>query len=585
MDAQTRQLDAQSGRRDSNRDKGGRVLRLVEAGGIMPATPELRAFILAGWGLIIALILSFTCANLAGVILARGRARSREIAIRLSVGAGRSRLIRQLLMESMALAVIGGTAGLAAAYGILSRPIPGLHVSEFPSGLVIAPDLRVALITFLISALAGVGFGLMPALATTRANLVTSLREISPVNGERCRRLGLRNLFMVYQVAIAMLLVLIMGFAVVGIQQGMNRGGPGFDTAGIYLFSVDPMRDGYSSDNSAALLAELPERLMRAGGVEGATLAESSAFNFIAPLNAVFETEDRGRKETVHHVSLQKIGPGFFAALGLHVGRGAEFGPRDLRSDSDTGSILPVVINRSAAQQFFGGADPLGLIIRQGEKVFQVAGVAQYERSAAFQREPVPVVFLPLTMKDLRRGGTSVVVRVRKGIGLVPIRGQMRAIDSRLTIFGVQTMQEYLDQFNQALGYVTAMYGSVGMFALILACIGLAGVTAQAVVRRRKEIGIRMALGARRPQVLRLVMTEGAAMILAGSVMGIAAAVAVLRLLLWASAALGPINLSAVEPEQLLGGPLLLVAVAALACYLPARKSATIDPVATLREE
>jgi macrolide transport system ATP-binding/permease protein len=586
LDAQTRQLDVETGKRNPSRDRKGRELRLVQAGGVMPATPELRAAIIAGWGLIIALILSFTCANLAGLILARGSARSREFAIRLSVGASRPRLIRLLLMESVILAIMGGAIGLGSAYLILSRPIPGLRVSEFPGALTVTPDLRVALITFFIATMAGAGFGLMPALATTRPNLVTGLKEISPGNGVRYRRFGLRNLFMVYQMAAAMLLVLMMGFAVVGLQRGWNRKGPGFDAAGVYLFSVDPVRDGYSPADSAELLAGLPERLARVRAVEGATLAQGNAFNFLAQANSVWvQTGDPGVKKTLHRVSLQKIGPGFFSALGLRVLRGAEFGSRDLRSDADEGAVLPVVINQAAAQQLFGGADPLGRLIRQDERVFQVTGVAQYERTAVFQKDPLPVLFLPFTMDDLQHGWPVVAVRVRRGVGFAPVRNELRAVDSRLIIFNAETMEEDLAQFNQALGFITAMYGSVGMFALILACVGLAGVTAQSVVRRRKEIGIRMALGARRPQVLRLVMKEGAAMVAVGSVLGIAGAAALVRLLLWASASFATMNPANIEPAQLVGAPLLLIAVAAIACYLPARKSATIDPLTALREE
>src|SRR5580700_11840608 len=140
--------------------------------------------------------------------------------------------------------------------------------------------------------------------------------------------------------------------------------------------------------------------------------------------------------------------------------------------------MLPVVINQSAAHQLFGGADPLGQLIRQGDKIFLVAGVAQYEKSAVFQKEPVPAVFLPFSMNDLQRGGPMVVVRVRKGVGFAPLRSEMKAIDSRLTMFDVQTMEGYLAQFNQALKFPTSIYAAVGMFALILACVGLAGVTA-----------------------------------------------------------------------------------------------------------
>jgi ABC-type antimicrobial peptide transport system permease subunit len=291
-----------------------------------------------------------------------------------------------------------------------------------------------------------------------------------------------------------------------------------------------------------------------------------------------------GTPQSIHRVSLQKAGPGFFAALGLQIVRGAEFESRDLRSNPDAGAIQPVVINQSAAQKLFGDTDPMGRVIREGERIFRVAGVVRYEKSAVFQRDPVPAVFLPLTMQDLQRG-RMVVVRVRKGVGFAAIRDEMKVVDTRLTLVNVQTMDEYLAQFSHALEYVTTIYGAVGMFALILACVGLAGVTAQAVVRRRKEIGIRMALGARRPQVLRLVMREAAAMVSVGSGLGIAGALALVRVFLWATASIGPVNPGVLEPAQVVGPPLVLIAVAAMACYLPARRSATIDPVATLRDE
>jgi hypothetical protein len=269
----------------------------------------------------------------------------------------------------------------------------------------------------------------------------------------------------------------------------------------------------------------------------------------------------------------------------MQVVRGVEFAERDLRLDSDNSAISPVVVNQAAARQLFGGADPLGRLIRQGGRVFQVTGVAHYERSAVFQREPFPVLFLPFTLNGLQHGWPVVAVRLRRGIGFAPVRSELKAIDSRLTIFNAEAMEEYLSQFNQALGYITAMYGSVGMFALILACVGLAGVTAQAAIRRRKEIGIRMALGARRPQVLRLVLKEAVAMIVVGSALGIAGAGALVRVLLWASASFATMSPANIEPAQVAGAPLLLIAVAAIACYLPARRSATINPVAALREE
>jgi predicted permease len=462
--------------------------------------------------------------------------------------------------------------------------------ATFPSGIHLTPDLRVTVITFLVSALAGAGFGLIPALASTRLDLVTGLKEISTARLGRYRRFGMRNLFMVYQMTCAMLLVLIMGFMLSGIKRGAVRD-PGFDTTGLYLFSLDPARDGYSPDQSAALFSGLPERLARLNGVDGVTLGDQTPFNNFGVTDTAVSVPSAAAdgSEAVHQVALQTIGPDFFATLGVPLLRGTEFGNRELRSDPAAGATLPAIINQTAAKRLFGDTDPLGRRIRQDRRTFQVAGVVRYGRPVFFKSEPAPTVFLPLTMKNLRRGpaqGISVLVRARKGVGFAAINRELEAIDSRLTMFNLQTMGEHLAQFDKAVEYVLAIYTVVGLFALILACVGLAGVSAQSVVRRRKEIGIRMALGAQRRQVLRLVMKEGATMALIGSVLGVAGASGITRLLALASAQFAQaLALSITDPLRIVGAPLLLIALAAIACYLPARRSATIDPLMALREE
>jgi predicted permease len=587
LEIETRRLDEEGGRRDPNRDRQGRLARLILAGGTTGMPSEQRSLLIMTYGLMMGLILSFTCANLAGLTLARGGARGREIAICLSLGATRFRVIRQLLMESVVLSTIGGGAGLAIAYvalNLLTRSLAG--PAAFPAEIPVAPDLRVTLLTFAISALAGAGFGLMPALVSTRSDLVTGLKETSTAGRGRYRRFGVRNLFMVYQVAAAMTLVMIMGFMVTGLQRGTNRD-PGFDTAGLYLFSLDPARDGYSPEESAAMFLGLPERLGRLNGVDGVTLADQIPV-FVNADSAVSTTAGDGQ-EVVHQVAMQAVGPRFFATLGVPMLRGAEFGDRDLRSDPGPGAMLPVVINHVAARQLFGDSDPLGRIIRKDERIFQVAGVVRYGKPAFFRNEPAATVFPALTTRNFRRGpaqGSTVVVRARKGVGFAAIKRELEAVDSRLTMFNMRTMQEDLDRLNRTIEYVTAFYGGIGMFALILACIGLAGVTAQALVQRRKEIGIRMALGAQRRQVLRLVMKDGAAMALAGCVLGVAAAMGVTRALASLSAGFAQnLAASASDPVRILGAPLLLISVAAIACYLPARRSASIDPLKALREE
>jgi predicted permease len=591
LDTQTRQLDEHDGKRDPNRDRQGRLARLVLAGTSAPWSSEQRSLFVGSYGFLMALILSFTCANLAGLMLARGGARGKEIAIRLSLGASRFRLIRQLLTESVILAVMGGAAGLAAAYGLINLMTRSMMASSpFPSGIHPTPDLRVTLVTFLVSALAGAGFGLLPAMASTRLDLVTGLKEISTSRLARYRRFGMRNLFMVYQMTCAMALVLIMGFMIGGIQRGASRD-LGFDTTGLYLFSLDPPRDGYSPDQSAALFTGLAGRLAQLNGVDGVTLGDQTPFNNFGVTDTAVSVPStaEGAKEAVHQVALQTIGPDFFATLGVPILRGVEFRNRDLRSDPAPGAMLPAIINQTAAKRLFGDADPLGRRIRQDQRTFQVAGVVRYGRPVFFKSEPAPTVFLPLTMKNLRRGpaqGFSVLVRARQGVGFAAIKRELETIDSRLTMFNLQTMREHLAMFDRAVEYVLAIYTVVGLFALILACVGLAGVSAQAVVRRRKEIGIRMALGAQRRQVLRLVMKEGAAMALIGCLLGFAGASGLTRVVASVSAQFAQaIALSVTDPVRILGAPLLLISLAAVACYLPARRSATIDPLRALREE
>ena len=591
LEVQTRHLDEQAANRDANRDNQGRLVRLMPAGGLGLWPRELRSMSIAFFGLLMGLILSFTCANLAGLVLARGSARGREIAIRLSLGAGRLRLIRQLLTESIALAMVGGAAGLVAAYGLLNlltRATAGS--ASFPSALQLTPDLRVALLTFLISGLAGAGFGLVPALAATRLDLVTGLKRTSATGRGRHRRFGLRNLFMVYQMASAMALVVMMGFMVTGIQQGTNRD-PGFDVTGLHLFSLDPARDGYSPNESAAMFTGLGERLAQLNGVDGVTLADPAVFRLFSLPDATVSVPAAagGLEEAVHRVALQTVGPNFFSTLGVPVLNGAEFSDSELRSDPSPETVLPAVINHTAAAELFGDTNPLGRLIRQDERVFQVAGVVRYGLPAPFRTEPAPTLLLPLTMKSLRQGppqGIAVLVRARASLGFAEIRRELEAIDSRLTMFNVRTIREHLAQLNSGVQYTTAIYTVVGLFALILACIGLAGITTQAAIRRRKEIGIRIALGAKRQQVLRLVMREGAVMVSIGCLVGFAFAAGVAQVLASMNNQFAQ-NLSwnKADPLQTLGAPLVLLAVAAIACYIPARRAATVDPLVSLREE
>jgi hypothetical protein len=288
-------------------------------------------------------------------------------------------------------------------------------------------------------------------------------------------------------------------------------------------------------------------------------------------------------------VALLSIGPGYFATLGAPLVRGAEFSERDLGLEAAPSDILPAVINQTAAKDLFGGADPLGRRIRQeaegAQRTFQVTGVVRYDRQSIAVNRPVATICLPLTGDDLR-SGTIVLLRARTHVDGATIRRELASIDPNLTMFKPQTMREFLAAANRVIQSAIAFTSGVGLFGLLLACVGLAGVTAQAVERRRKEIGIRMALGAQPPQVLRLVMREGAVMISAGAAFGFVGAYGISRVLAAASAQMAEIiGWSTANRALTVGVPLLLVSLALIACYLPARRSASLDPLVALREE
>src|ERR1035441_6158966 len=392
LDAHTRELDRQTAKR--GREQKGRQVRLLLAGQASPLSVAERSLVVTFYTLLVGLILSLTCSNLAGLILARGSARSREIAIRLSIGASRFRVIRQLLTESLILAACGGVAGFAAAYGLIDllAKVRG-DSTLLQSEIDFTPDLRVALFAFLASALAGAGFGLLPALAATRADLATALKASMGTRAGRYRRFGLRNLFVVYQVAAALMLILIMGFWSSGLRNAANLD-PGFDPAPLQFFSLDPARDGLAPNQSAAVFKGLAQRLARLPGVESVALADQPPLNLTVPNSAVsVPSVPGGSRESVHAVAVLSIGPGYFATLGTPLDRGAAFSERDLGLDAAPSDILPAVINQTAAKDLFGGADPLGRRIRQDaegvQRTFLVTGVVRYDRRILAVNRPV----------------------------------------------------------------------------------------------------------------------------------------------------------------------------------------------------
>jgi predicted lysophospholipase L1 biosynthesis ABC-type transport system permease subunit len=428
----------------------------------------------------------------------------------------------------------------------------------------------------------------MPAVALTRSDLIGGLKGHPGASLTRYRRFGLRNIFIVYQLTAAMALVVIMGFMFLGIQSGASRDA-GFAAEGLSVLSIDPVRDGYSAEEAARILAAVPDRLTASAAVEAATLMGSQLFQQFAlsDRTASIPTGSALAAETIQRVAVQTVGPGFFATLGVPLESGSEFSRRDFRPVTTGQAAIPVVINHTAADLF--GVEPLGQIFRIDEKVLQVTGIVKFGLPPPFRVAPSPTVFLPLTVQDLQRArpqGIPVLVRTRESDGIEQARQGLNRVDANLTMFDARTVRDQIDDLYMVVRYTQAVYGVVGLFALLLASVGLAGVTAHAAMRRRKEIGIRMALGARSFQVLGLVMREGTTMTAIGACIGIAFALGLARMLMAIDSQLGQaIVLGTASPMRLVAGPAVLIAVTALACYLPARRSTHLNPLVALREE
>jgi predicted permease len=487
-------------------------------------------------------------------------------------------------------------AGIVAAYWVAhmmtALPLP----SSGPLSADFRPDFRVLALTLAVSLAAGIACGLAPALASVRADIGLALKEggQAGVPGSRgYRKFSLRNLFVVAQVAASVMLLLVTGFIITG-YGNVSRIDPGFDTNNLDIFSIDPVRDGYSTEEAETLFARLPEQLSRARGVRAVALAGGAPFESLlshpqhARLSAPTGDGD-GRPVWCQGVR-EEIGANYFATLGVPLVSGHEFDIRDQQSDAPPGTATPALINQAAARALFGARNPIGRHIHEDAASYTVVGVTHDVRTGWLPPIPFPTVFRPLTAGGMARSRTpraTVLVRVAGGTAsLAAVRDEMASLYPDLTIFNVQTMRENLDRINAFAEWSTAVYFVLGLFSLLLASIGLGGVTAYAVAQRRKEIGIRMALGARGRQVLGLVLREGTALVVVGSICGFAGALALARAFAHFSE---PLAKGFAQPPVdywlLAGAPLLLAGLAMLACYFPARRATRIYPMSALREE
>jgi predicted permease len=588
LDAITRHLDERDPSAPVRADQSRRVT-LLSAGSMVPLPRQLKRVVVGFYVALMGLIMIIACMNLANMLLARGANRRREWAIRLAVGASRFRLVRQMMSEGILLSLLGGIAGFALAYFISMLGSQFMLPTAVPMESDYTLDWSAAVFVFALAVVSGIAFSLAPALRATKGDMTPALKEGSALQLPGYLRFGLRNLLMVAQVTGSLMLLLITGFLVMGISQ-VSSIQTKFDAHTMYLLSIDPVRDGYVPEKAQALFEKLPEQLKTVGAVRSVALAAQAPFAIKDEDGTIQLTAEDSRGASRVQISAveETVGAGYFAALSEPMLAGREFVELDQRTSADGSKTLPVVLNESAAGGFFGNGVAIGGRLRDDQQSYQVVGVVHDLRNGIGISQSV--IYLPLTQRNFARppaDGMTIMVRSDAGTDVLSgIRREIAFLDPNLTIFNVRTLSDHLELSRSAERFAVNTYGGIGVFGLLLAAIGLAGVTSYAVAQRRKEIGVRMALGARKGQVLGLVLREGAALVSAGTVLGLLGAFGAAKLLSAVTNILvDAFKVGTADPRLLGGAPLLLATLAMLACYLPARRAAQIDPLTAIREE
>ena len=530
---------------------------------------------------LVGLVLLIACANVANLLLARASVRRREIAIRLALGAGSPRLVRQLLTESVLLALVGGVLGLLMAQWfneLVPLANPQLDFATIDFSYDLALDHRVLGFTLLLSALTGVIFGLLPALQASRADLVTSLKGDAPAVTSGTRRLSLRNLLVVSQVALSLMLLICAGLFIRSTRnvQEMN---PGFESKRIMLASVDVGLHGYDEAKGRSFFKQIVDRVKSLPGVVAASIAGPlplDAYSNGATLS-VEGYVPRYENERLS-VSYSIVGHDYFQAMNTAIVEGRSFTEHD-----DQNAPGVVIVNETMARRFWPSESPIGKRLQLGgakNPYREVVGVAKDGKYFLLGEPPTEYLFVPHS--QYYDGKMTIIARTSgQPENLAEtIRQEVASLDNELPVYGVKTMPKFLDRILSGPKSIAVLATVFGVVALLMAAVGLYGVMSYSVAQRTREVGIRMALGARTGDVLRLVLKEGFILVFAGVVIGLATAALVSRLL--ESFLYG---ISTTDALTFATIPFVLAMVALLACYVPARRATKVDPMVALRYE
>lgn len=523
--------------------------------------------------LAVGLILAIACANVASLLLARASRRGKEIGVRLALGATRFRIVRQLMTESLLLSLAGGALGLLLTFWTSGLVSGFLTTNGDPLSLELNPNARVLVFTLVASVATVLLFGVVPALKASRVDLVPTLKDANTLPIFR-RGPSLQNLLVITQVALSLVLLAGAGLFVRSLWnlRGIDKG---FSGRNVMAFSLNMGLQGYDKGRGANFYAAALEDISSIPGVESATLASS------LPASAGGSRTQLGPNETKPAVSeevsidIVTVAPRFFQTTGLSLLQG-----RDFRRIDNEKSAKVMIVNETMARKFWPQADPVGQSFDDGQGTYEVVGVARDTKYRNLRETPRLTMYQPLTQAYVPTMNLLVRTNADPTTLVTLVQNRLHSIEPALTIYNVRTLLEHVGRSLYVERMESIILGTLGVLALILTAIGVYGVVTYSVTQRTRELGIRMALGAQRSDVFKLVLRKGLILVAWGSAIGLLASYWLARLISNQLYGVSPD-----DPATLVSVAALLVAVALLASYIPARRATKVDPLIALRYE
>ncbi|HSF39393.1 MAG TPA: ABC transporter permease [Thermoanaerobaculia bacterium] len=554
---------------ETNEDRGFQALSAEEAG-VHPRIRNLLSVLGIFLTVVAGIVLIIACLNLANLLLAKAWGRQREVGIRLAIGATRKRLIRQLLVESFLLSLLGGAAGLLLTFWATALIRQFRPPEQIPISLDVGVDLRAIAFTLFLSLLTGFLFGLAPALTATRPDLNPTIKGGQSVpKRRRRRRLTLRNFLVVAQVAAS--IVLLVGAALFLRSLGQVEGiDPGFETRNVLLVSLDLREHDYDEERANPFIESVLERVRSLPGVRGASVAATVPLGFERKESMLQVPNQPGVEE---QLSFNMVTPDYFRVMSIPLLRGRDFTPQDSRDQPRV-----AIVNEALAQRYWPGEEVVGKRVIASGTEYEIVGLVRTTKYRFLGETPVPYFYTPLFQDDSKVVNLHVKTAAEPLQLAGPVRRAIESADPSFQGLDVTTLEDQL-----AFALLPQRVGGVifivsGLLALGLACMGIYGVISYSVRQRLREMAIRMSLGAQARDILRLVLWESMSLVAVGIGLGLLVAFPIMTFV--GSFLYG---ISSADPVSFLSVILLLTSAAFIATYVPARRATTVDPMITMR--